>query len=425
MRNSKRGYLLIGLASAMLLCGCSKSAQHAGSVEDTGDYAVETMETAENAAEENAIKEQKQGAETAALLPEQEKAAGNSEISHQEQENTEGSDMPYQELLNGIYELILAEDKVTDIELVDRVWNGIADAGYSKTPGELLDCVGYTFWDINGDGIQELVIGGINEERAEKYFGSDIYAIYTYTEQEVYCLCAGWSRNYIGWLGENRFCCLGSGGASYMLIGAYEITPDSAQWTGTDFYFSDENGIYYSRSDECDPQQAEKQDMTWDDLWNLWDETYENVQEFEMIPFSLYAYSGEKNFQTENAEVIVQWEEEAILPSEGCDEFWAYAGENSARIVFTAKDSLDDFKVLELSCESVDENGVIQYSVTELYAYGTLRAERALVVELIFEGTIPGYGISYVDAEGNTRAFSVDISGYDGSLMLEEIYLDV
>lgn len=424
MRNSKRWYLLIGLASAVLLCGCSKSVQDKGSVEDTESYAAETVAAEEKSTEENTVKEQEP--ETAASLQEPEKEAEGSDTLSQEQDaDTEDADMPYQELLNGIYELLLSEERVTDMELADRIWNGIMDAGYSKTPEELLDSVGYTLWDINGDGIPELVIGGINEEGEGKYFGSDIYAIYTYTEQEVYCLCEGWSRNYIGCLGENKFCCLGSGGASYMILGEYEISPDTAQWTCTDFYFSDENGIYRSRNDECDPQQAEKQDMTWDDLWDLWDETYENVQKFEMIPFSLYTYSGEKVLQTKNTELIVQWEEEAGLPLEEGDEFLAYAGENSARVVFRATDSLADFKVLKLDCESVDENGVIQYAVTELYAHGTLTAKRALIVELIFEGTIPGYGISYVDAEGNTRAFSVNISGYDGSLILEEIYFDV
>ena len=39
---------------------------------------------------------------------------------------------------------------------------------------------------------------------------------------------------------------------------------------------------------------------------------------------------------------------------------------------------------------------------------------------LIFPGDLPAYGISYVDAEGSLRRFAIAVSGYEGSLLLEE-----
>lgn len=76
----------------------------------------------------------------------------------------------YQELLDGIYDLILAEDRETDLELAAQALNGILEAGDSRTPEETLDYVGYALWDVNADGMPELVIGGINEERREAFW---------------------------------------------------------------------------------------------------------------------------------------------------------------------------------------------------------------------------------------------------------------
>ena len=39
---------------------------------------------------------------------------------------------------------------------------------------------------------------------------------------------------------------------------------------------------------------------------------------------------------------------------------------------------------------------------------------------LIFPGDLPAYGISYADAGGNLRRFAIEVSGYDGSVLLEE-----
>lgn len=102
------------------------------------------------------------------------------------------------------------------------------------------------------------------------------------------------------------------------------------------------------------------------------------------------------------------------------DEYIAYSGDCSVRVAFTATDSVDDFKVLALQYESMDDDGNIPFSTVELYDYGTLSVDRAFAVEMILEGTIPEYGISYVDAQGNTRLFSVNPSGYDDSLLLQE-----
>ena len=80
--------------------------------------------------------------------------------------------------------------------------------------------------------------------------------------------------------------------------------------------------------------------------------------------------------------------------------------------------SVKNFKVLALTCEGVDEEGVMKFAVRELYTLKKLTPKRPLVVTMVFYGDLPNNGISYVDAKGITQRFAVGLSGEDGSLQL-------
>ena len=47
-----------------------------------------------------------------------------------------------------------------------------------------------------------------------------------------------------------------------------------------------------------------------------------------------------------------------------------------------------------------------------------------LVQELLFGGAIPNCGFSYVDEAGTVRAFTVEISGMDGSLLIQPLTVE-
>ena len=63
----------------------------------------------------------------------------------------------------------------------------------------------------------------------------------------------------------------------------------------------------------------------------------------------------------------------------------------------------------------------IDFDVTPLYEYGTLTPGSPVRVTLTSYGTIPSYGISYTEPNGENRIFGVIVSGKDGSLELTEI----
>lgn len=90
------------------------------------------------------------------------------------------------------------------------------------------------------------------------------------------------------------------------------------------------------------------------------------------------------------------------------------------RVLFTTNKTVSDFKILHLTCETIDDDGNITFAVEETYSQPELTPDRPLVAGLEFPGDMPSNGISYVDADGVTRNFAVDMSGMDGSLFLWE-----
>ena len=79
-----------------------------------------------------------------------------------------------------------------------------------------------------------------------------------------------------------------------------------------------------------------------------------------------------------------------------------------------------DFKILSLTLEEVAEDGTISFSTEEIYSRESLTKDSPLLVKLAFFGTIPSYGISYVDENGATRNYAIAESGKDGSVILWE-----
>ena len=79
-----------------------------------------------------------------------------------------------------------------------------------------------------------------------------------------------------------------------------------------------------------------------------------------------------------------------------------------------------DLKVLSLELADVSQDGKITFSEREMFSMPVLFPSRPLLLTVTFEGTIPTRGISYVDADGVTRRFSLSLSGFDGSIMMTE-----
>jgi len=118
--------------------------------------------------------------------------------------------------------------------------------------------------------------------------------------------------------------------------------------------------------------------------------------------------------------VCAQWAKDVPPGVSVCGEFVASHAEPQAKILFSSDRAVKDFKVLALAFENMDENGKITFAVKELYRLDQLTPDRPLAVVTTFFGSLPNNGLSYVDEDGVTRKFAVNVSGEDGSLVLTE-----
>lgn len=119
-------------------------------------------------------------------------------------------------------------------------------------------------------------------------------------------------------------------------------------------------------------------------------------------------------------EVRAEWAEDALAGVTEYDECTAFEGEPQAKVLLSAERAVRDLKVLRLTFTEISEEGKVSFDVEERYGQKELLPGRPLLVRMMFFGTIPNNGISYVDGEGVTRRFVLDQSGEDGSLLLTE-----
>lgn len=129
--------------------------------------------------------------------------------------------------------------------------------------------------------------------------------------------------------------------------------------------------------------------------------------------------STENQHDTENC-VHAQWAEDVLTDLSDYEQFILGMDEALPLVYFSTENTVEYFKVLSLTFESIDDNGNVKFAVEETYHHGILTPETPLLVRMELMGTIPNNGISYVDANGATRYFTVDVSGYDGSPLMTE-----
>lgn len=111
--------------------------------------------------------------------------------------------------------------------------------------------------------------------------------------------------------------------------------------------------------------------------------------------------------------------EDLLAQKDTYDEYIAEGAEGSefqVKVLFIAKDTVKNFKVLSINAAA--EEGVKVEG--ELYTQEEMTPERPFVLGMVFAGDVPNMGISYEDAEGNTHCYSINMSGKDSSLLLVE-----
>ena len=132
----------------------------------------------------------------------------------------------YQDILDNAYEVIIT-DNGTDIVLSDELfsYDGIREAKMGRDTEEALAGIGYTYYDVDDNGIEELIIADTGPEG----WNNRILLMYTLYDDKPVLLIDGWARNRYYLLNDGTIYNEGSSGAAYTSFGVYRIAEDGSQ----------------------------------------------------------------------------------------------------------------------------------------------------------------------------------------------------
>ena len=274
--------------------------------------------------------------------------------------------------------------------------------------------MGYLIEDLSGDGIPELAVGGLN---------GMTNALYTLVDGKPELVFEGWYRSSYVYMGDGHFYYYGANSAAENGQGVFYLTKDGTELECESFLFTGLNSdgdldVYYNETGSWDPAESEKSDMTAEDFWAL---------DAPGDPLPLTPFSGTDGGSANESRVPVSVQYLTEAGDVDCNWVTLYDGPDSCCILFTTDSRVTDFTLLDLFAEDFTETGAVIFSATPVELDeerdslpSVMTPDTPVAVQLIFPGDLPAYGISYVDAGGNLRRFAIEVSGYDGSVLLEE-----
>ena len=186
--------------------------------------------------------------------------------------------------------------------------------------GDVLGRTGYAYYDVNNDGIDELLIGEI----AEDSWKGTIYDIYTMVDRKCAHVVSGWDRNRYYVLEYGMLMNEYSEGADLSGWNVYDIVPNTTELLGQVFFkydgYENEEQPWFISYDEG---------KTWDnvDEEEFRDRFIDNYIRFDFIPLSEAA--GE-NTESEADYLGIIPGREQTTSSEGCDTFTQMVGDTLA-----------------------------------------------------------------------------------------------
>ena len=274
--------------------------------------------------------------------------------------------------------------------------------------------MGYLIEDLSGDDIPELAVGVLD---------GMTNALYTLVDGKPELVFEGWYRSSYVYMGDGHFYYYGANSAAENGKGVFYLTKDGTELECESFLFTGLNrdgdlDVYYNETGSWDPAESEKSDMTAEDFWAL-------DPAGEPLPLTPFSGTGGGSASGSEFPVSVQYLTEA--GDVDCDWVTLYDGDGAASLLFTTDSPVTEFTVLTLELKDFTETGAAIFSASPVVLEKgvdslpeVMTAGTPVAVQLGFMGTIPNYGISYVDGGGNLRRFALVQSGYDGSVLLEE-----
>lgn len=370
--------------------------------------------TACNAVSQPGIETEPPVEDTSSYQPAQEQDVGQQDIQEPEQgtqstqgtEQTTDPDLAYSELVERFRTLVVDPFGQESDEPGEM---GVLEA--ARAAGDRAEYeMGYLIEDLSGDGIPELAVGELS---------GPINALYTLVDGQPELVFEGWYRSSYVYMGDGHFYYYGSGSAAETGQGVFYLTKDGTALECESFLFTglDSGGdirVYYNETGSWDPAESEKSDMTAGDFWAL-------DPAGEALP--LAPFSGTGSFSAVESEFPVSVRYLTEVGDEDYNWVTLYDGPDACCILITSDSWVSNLSILNLFVEDVADDGTMTLSATlagDDCHWDTVTSDTPIAVQLIFPGDLPAYGISYEDRHGVLHRFAIEVSGYDGSLLLRE-----
>lgn len=398
----KNKYITMVLAACIFLSGCTAVNTPSSSVNSDETTLESTSEesSAEESTEDTTTAEESSAATETEETSDASASSGSSEPSETSETSVD---------LEGQYMSVYAST-ISDI----KEFMESGDDYQDKLPIGLNEIrnlddvqVGYKIMDINSDDIPELLVGN----------GSTVVAMYSIINGSPKLIIDGTSRNSYGITDSGKIINYGSGGAIYTVFGTYVFDPVTGEIKCEDYYFSyeiedgkyDKIGYYHNTNGEQDKSKSELLNMNEKAFYEFMDEYTAKAIAVDYIPFN-------------NSSRELKLSEIKKIP-EGTDYFEAEPQEKAGvtNVLLESEKTLTDIRVLKLLDVRSTDSEILSFDARAVYKKEKIDSENPLVIKMSFYDTIPYWGISYKDENGNSHTYAFNMSGKDGSMYLSDI----
>ena len=209
----------------------------------------------------------------------------------------------YQDILDNAYEVITA-DRTAEIVESDKIFSsvGIWEARIGRSIEESLAGIGYTFYDVDGNGIEELIIADAGDGDGGTW-DNRILLMYSLDGNKPVLLIDGWARSRYYLLNDGTIYYEGSGGAAYTTFATYRMAKDGTGLKVIDYYFTDyldvsleeywlaegswgwfHNTTGEQTVDESELVKLEDEDM----LWEMMEDYMTQVKQLDLTFFEAF-----------------------------------------------------------------------------------------------------------------------------------------
>lgn len=197
----------------------------------------------------------------------------------------------YQDILDNAYAVIVA-DRVDDIITSDEVFSfvGIREALLGRDTDEALAGIGYMFYDVDGNGTEELIIADMLDDDGGPW-DNRILLMYSLAGGKPVLVIDGWSRNRYYLLDDGTIYHEGSSSAAYSVFANFRMAEDGISLEVIDYYSSgyygdSEWGWFHSTTGETTEDESERIEFEDEDVpWKMQDDYMARVKKLDLTFF--------------------------------------------------------------------------------------------------------------------------------------------